>query len=398
MVRNTNVEYSVYIGSSYGRKGLGNRVLKNHLNPTYRKRHSEKALCIAMAETEAITSFICLLSYAEPVPIGQVLLAEAVCACLFNTFDSDLYHDLRPQCLPRVDMSHGLNRSDPLRTLPVGPKSIGNDVTTFRRLRTLHNCLGKGPIRVSYYVYWERETKSSWRFQLFTAMFTIPKKIAAKWNLANNPKINVERQVSSGVHPHAFAAEAGEQEDGRCVGIRAFKIVRGKIEQHWIRRYGKDVVRVANTLHDFLKGYIVGQDYTWKASQKYIFSEKGGSKIDSPQNAPKRRDLVRLPYDGKDFQWDDGIRLPETKPRSCTRASIQTRMESEECTSSYEDWVAEMHQKYLAPYHAELSKFGHRTYHRNWAERCNTNKVHCWDVSGGHFLMSWKRKRLDLPT
>lgn len=93
-----------------------------------------------MAETEVITSFICLLSYAEPVPIGQVLLAEAVCACLFNTFDSDLYRDIRLQCLPRVDMSHGLNRSDPLRTLPVGPKSIGNDVTTFRRLRTLLQC------------------------------------------------------------------------------------------------------------------------------------------------------------------------------------------------------------------------------------------------------------------
>ena len=322
-----------------------------------------------MAETEVITSFICLLSYAELVLIGQVLLAEAVCACLFNTFDSDLYRDIRLQCLPRVDMSRGLNRSDPLRTLPVGPKSIGNDVTTFRRLRTLHNCLGKGPIRVSYHVHREREMKSSWRFQLFTAMFTIPKNIAATWNLANSPEINVEWQVSSGVHPHAFAAEAGKQEDGRCVGIRAFKIVRGKIEQHWIRRCGKDTVRVANTLHDFLKGHIVGQDYTWKASRKYIFSEEGGSKTDSPQNALKRRGRVGLPYDRKDFQWDDGKRLPETKPRSGTRASIRTRMEIEECTLSYEDWVAEMHQKYLAPYHAELSKAGHRTYHWNWAER-----------------------------
>ena len=185
-----------------------------------------------MEETGVITSFICLLSYAEPVQIGQVLLAEAVCASLFITFDSDLYRDVRLHSLPQVDRSHGLNQSDPLRSLPAGPKSIGNDVTTFRRLRTLHNCLGSGPVRVSYHVRQERETKSSWRFQLFTAMFTIPKKIAATWDLSTDPEINVEWQCSDGVHPHAYAPAAGKHEDGSSVGIRAFKIVKGKTEQH----------------------------------------------------------------------------------------------------------------------------------------------------------------------
>ena len=72
-------------------------------------------------------------------------------ASLFGTFDLELYREIRLSKLPEVNWEHGLNRSDPLRSLPTGSKSIGNDVTTYRRLRTLDDCLNSGPIYVGFH-------------------------------------------------------------------------------------------------------------------------------------------------------------------------------------------------------------------------------------------------------
>ena len=119
-----------YVESSYGQHGLENRIFKNHLNPNYRSGYPFKALYIAMNQPSTTTSFVGLLKYEQRVPIGAVLLAEAMCTSLFDTFNSEGYRKIRLRDLPEVNWQWGLNRSDPLKKLPVGPESIGNDVTT----------------------------------------------------------------------------------------------------------------------------------------------------------------------------------------------------------------------------------------------------------------------------
>lgn len=47
-----------------------------------------------------------------------------MCASLFGTFDSEQYRKSRISELREVSWEYGLNRSDPLRSLPTGPESI----------------------------------------------------------------------------------------------------------------------------------------------------------------------------------------------------------------------------------------------------------------------------------
>ena len=130
---------------------MKNRILKNYLNLYYRSKDLFKALYIAMDKPDTTTSFASLLRYQKRVLIGVVLLAEAMYASLFDSFDSEQSYKIRLRDLTEVNWECGFNRSDPLRSLPTGPKSIGNDATTYWRLRTLDNCLKSGPIRLGFH-------------------------------------------------------------------------------------------------------------------------------------------------------------------------------------------------------------------------------------------------------
>ena len=81
------------------------------------------------------------------------------------------------------------------------------------------------------------------------------------WKLARQDEIYVQWQCCPDRNPQAFAPMAQEDDDGKRVGIRAFKIVDGVEREHWIVRDTPDAVLLANTLHDFLNGQIVEKDY-----------------------------------------------------------------------------------------------------------------------------------------
>ena len=66
---------------------------------------------------------------------------------------------------------------------------------------------------------------------------------------------------------------AQEHDDGKRVDIRAFTTIAGIEHEHWIVRNTSEAVLSANTLHDLLNGQIVGKDYKWTESQRYIFQE-----------------------------------------------------------------------------------------------------------------------------
>ena len=270
-----------------------------------------------MDDPEATTSFVCLLRYDQVVPTGQVLLAEATCASLFGTFDSELYRSIRLEGLPNVRREYGLNRSDPLRSLPTGPATIGNDVTTYRRLQTLENCLNGGPIQVGFHSRRRHNSNGSYQFCLFNENSTIPKNVALSWKLGKESEINVQWQRTLDRHPHAFAPLAEDDDVGKGVGIKALKLVDGVVHEHWIVRKSRDAVLLANTLYDFLNDQIVGKEYEWTESRRYIFQDNEREvHEDTGSKRTGRRKHVGIPYFHEDFKWDDGLRQPETKPTS----------------------------------------------------------------------------------
>ena len=75
--------------------------------------------------------------------------------------------EVRLRDLPEVFWEYGLDRSDPPRSLPTGPESMGNDVTIYWRLRTLDSCLNSGPMRVGFYLRRRDAGNGSYQFCLF---------------------------------------------------------------------------------------------------------------------------------------------------------------------------------------------------------------------------------------
>ena len=322
IVRTESGLYLLYVGSSYGQKGLINRINKNHRSPSYRKKYPDKTFYVAMDTPGSITRFIRLIWFPNPVPTGLVLLAEAVCCSLFGSYDHAVYHRARPHSLPAVDWNNGLNRSDPLKIWPSGPTSIGNDLCTFRRLRRLDNCLNSGPMKVWYCKEKDKQS-GSYQFCLFNENFTIPSKIAQSWNLAHQSIVNVQWDAKPERHQKPFAPEAGDEDLGKGVGIRVFKMINGSNHEHWLQRRSKYAVKLANTLHDFLHGLIVGKDYKWEPSRRYIF-QITNDRHDTEQATPSTMDRrpIHIPYPNH-FVWDDGNRKPESKPLEEQRDKTQ---------------------------------------------------------------------------
>lgn len=195
---------------------------------------------------------------------------------------------MRSKDLPNGGWGTWSEQKRPLKDIATGPKSIGNDVTTYRRWPDSTILRPVTPsMQVGFHSRRGLSMVTSYRFALFHKMFTIPKKIARQWKLELRSQINVEWQCSDGRHPHAFAPMATENDDGRRVAIRAFTNVEGIDHEHCIVRNAPGAVRLSNTLHDFLKGMIVRKAYKWDKSRDYVFS------IDQRQENEDSKDPCR---------------------------------------------------------------------------------------------------------
>ncbi len=130
-----------------------------------------------------------------------------------------------------------------------------------------------------------------------------------------------------------------------------------------------EAVLLANTLHDFLNGQIVGTDYKWTESRRYIFQEvEREDHEDTEGERTGGRARIGIPYHNEDFIWDDGHRQPVTKPadasmEACLGATSPPHYgdndaDNEGTAMDYENWVKEMNRKYLYPNHRELRRQG----------------------------------------
>jgi hypothetical protein len=152
--------------------------------------------------------------------------------------------------------------------------------------------------------------RGTYHFYLFHETFRIPKHIAELWKLQRGSVINVQWQITSDFHPHAFAPWATEA-DGRRVGIRIFTTIQNTIYEHWLTRKSVEAIELANTLHDFLTGQIVGKDYQWDKSRKYIFQDPKHSVRDTNDRTCTESVIkavrIGLPCQDPYFMVNEGI-------------------------------------------------------------------------------------------
>ncbi|OBT38645.1 hypothetical protein VE00_11072, partial [Pseudogymnoascus sp. WSF 3629] len=151
---------------------------------------------------------------------------------------------------------------------------------------------------------------------------------------------------------------AKETDAGRRIGIRVFQTTQQVSREHWLVRNTKEAIAIANTLHDFLTGQIVGKSYEWDSSRKYIFQESkhyANRKDDNAGSADvevERRVRVGLPYCNRGFVWDDRTRKPETRPaelkaEAATATSDEVDNEYAGTTGWVESSAAAEYQAYI---------------------------------------------------
>lgn len=81
--------------------------------------------------------------------------------------------------------------------------------------------------------------KNSWiiSWSLFNVMLGFPVPTAREWGLVNmdSPRVNIRYDITEGRHPHAYAPESRESDDGKRLGIQASKVINGEtktVETH----------------------------------------------------------------------------------------------------------------------------------------------------------------------
>lgn len=250
-----------------------------------------------------------------------------------------------------------------------GQATIGNDVTTYRRLQTLNKCLRSGPMRVGFHARRRSTVNGSYQFCLFNENFTIPSQTAKEWRLGKNPIVNVQWDITSDTHPHVFAPMTQQTDDGRRAGIQLFKTIGNHYHRVWIVRNKPEAVPLANTLYDLFTLQIVGRPYVWKPSRRYIFQERDDT-VNPEAKEIERKERMGLAYNNAEFLWGDRKREPETKPEellakrgklkevlASPESALEAETEPDEIDPILEDfeaYVLELEKKYLDINHRAL--------------------------------------------
>ncbi|KAL8644088.1 MAG: hypothetical protein Q9226_007941, partial [Calogaya cf. arnoldii] len=170
--------YEIYIGSSFGKDGLYNRIYKNHQNPSYRLKEPKKYLYLAMAKPGVTAHYLCLAIFQQREQKIVPLLLEAVLCSLFGSYDIPLYREIRSASLPVVDWKEGANRSDPL--------SYFSHTAKPKRDRLLKNALAGGAMPVIH----TTSNSEYFRIGLCRIEITIPVIVGRRWGLAESPWVN----------------------------------------------------------------------------------------------------------------------------------------------------------------------------------------------------------------
>lgn len=256
----------MYVGSAFGKDGVGNRVHHGHFNQKHRDQESGKYLYRCMEHANADPWPVCLAQFPKPTDAAIVIILEAMMACTFGTYATKIYKELRPSVLPPVDWASGVNQSDPLST---GDNRMAWKYTTAsKRLRKLQNARAGGPVKV------RRESKKGAHIWLFeTVVVSMLTSTADAWDLKHGSTVNMSYIITEKRHPHAWATRAPEQSDAAKLAIQCSKQIDGKIQTVWLQGHTERNVLHANSLYDWICGRIDEDvdNYDWGSDRFPLF-------------------------------------------------------------------------------------------------------------------------------
>ena len=268
-----NNRCAAYVGSSWGKDGVGNRIWNNHKVARFREKEPEKTLYKAMAREDTQATYsINSVKFSETVSPDLILLAKSASCCLFGTYESDFYTLHRPRFLLPLKRAFALNRSDPLQEHR-GKEWIGSSYIYWKRNNALLNCHCTGP-KVVYTNDTSKRgiSNKQFRFSFSNVKINIFADSVSTCGMQRGSTIFVELQYQEETHSNAFVPQAGPDDVGKAVAIRI--IHRG--EDHgeatrWLKRKGPHAVSIANSIYDFLTGQMMNPDYKLPATRFPIF-------------------------------------------------------------------------------------------------------------------------------
>ncbi|KAL8937822.1 MAG: hypothetical protein Q9216_004235 [Gyalolechia sp. 2 TL-2023] len=281
--------YRLYIGSSFGKQGMVYRVHDCHFNASFRKRVGYKYLYRCMEHANAESFPVCLARFRQVEDPAIVLITEALMASLFGSYTRKDYQSIRHQDLPAVDWNTGVNQFCPLTTN--GCKDMWKAGVSTTRRRKLENARAGGPVVV------RRKNTIKWIIWVFHYVtFRIPRDVAQRWDLENDPIVNLHYDIAPGLHPQSYVEEAPMESDGRRLGIRVTKVVNGKLEEHWVRvGLRESAVKAANSLYDWITGAI-GDDADskdWGEDRLVLFGSQSHNAISHAKRAATQNIVPR---------------------------------------------------------------------------------------------------------
>ena len=320
LVRRANGTWNWYVGSSFGKYGLQNRVFSNHKSEAYRRAEPGKLLYKRMDEPGARSSFVRLVEFDGPAPKERVLVAETVCMALFKAHHSPFLRALLPDERTWIPSGRGLNRSMP--TMEVANIHLGDMCTSFSRQRLFNRCQG---------IYEWSVSKHSWSYLIYlgACQVVVPVAIAKRLGLHRQPEdersVWVQFDIADGPHDHQWAEKTSPSDDGARVGIRVFRSQEAVDDEdgEWIRSASESFRGWANAMFDFMTGRMLEKDYVLPEDRKALLrhapaapkeTEPEGSepkvprKIQCPSERPSRRSAYGA-------IWGEGrAGLPEDAP------------------------------------------------------------------------------------
>lgn len=378
----------LYTGSSYGKKGVQNRVRNNHQNPNYRARNP-KALYAAMEERNTTTDFCLLMAFDTKAHTGWVLLCEAIWANMTGSYQTSQTLDLRAPSLAAVMPYHALNRSD-----PVGfPKGFGDVASQETKLvRMFKKAQMKSPYRV-----WQKiKTKMGIKWDRYLVhvghlQFTVPINLARNWRLDKEPYVDIEFQVSVLQHPYQFATSAISSDAASRLGMLLSHKVDGEVQFSWLQKDEVSFIAVGNSLVDWLTGKILNPvTHQWPADRyPFIGPQRGSLKLSSwdamfadrterslleLKSRKRRRDDEEAMEDtpakvivvAKEKEEDEDITDEALERLQYMMGGVREDMVRYRWTrggverlQSFGEWHAQATEEYLGHYHAER-RAGHR--------------------------------------
>lgn len=236
----------IYGGSSFGDKGLGHRVINEHLDPEFRIAHPSRHY-LMMEHTDITPNFLAVCVFIQPTHFAIVILAESVYCLIFGCLQTPDYLAIRDSRLPKVEKASALNIADPFTTEDMSASR--HAINEARRNELYQKTLEGGLFPV-----YKDPRKQSFQVNISSLELDIPVHIAhgLLLHVVAKPQVKVTFEVTLEPHPNAFAKKSIPLDDASRVAIKLCTLYSDSA--FYLEKDKPSAIADANALFDFLTG------------------------------------------------------------------------------------------------------------------------------------------------